>query len=252
MRRCVCRVHITSDNPSTKMIGYNEPLVSIVIPTYNEKENVGPIVHNLHSVMQKINYKIIFVDDSSPDGTAGVIRMMANSYPVELIMRPRKMGLGSAVITGVNSTPSPFVVVMDADLQHDPKLVSTMVEKLTAGFDLVIASRKVQGGMVVGWSPERKIISDFATYLAHLFVPRAKNVKDPLSGFFAFKRDILWGVSLESRGFKLLLEILAKAHYKRVCEVPLVFRERRTGKSKLNLNEYLLFISLLISLAKYK
>jgi dolichol-phosphate mannosyltransferase len=106
--------------------------------------------------------------------------------------------------------------------------------------------------MVVGWSPERKIISDFATYLAHLFVPRAKNVKDPLSGFFAFKRDILWGVSLESRGFKLLLEILAKAHYKRVCEVPLVFRERRTGKSKLNLNEYLLFISLLISLAKYK
>ncbi|MEM0322232.1 MAG: polyprenol monophosphomannose synthase [Thermoprotei archaeon] len=241
-----------SESSTTKPRDYKKPLISIVIPTYNEKENIAPIIHSLHASMKDLNYKIIFIDDSSPDGTAQEILMLAKRYPVELILRPRKMGLGSAVVKGVNTTSSPIIVVMDADLQHDPNLVSLMVKKLNEGFDLVIASRKVQGGRVIGWSAGRKFVSDMATHLAHILVPKSKPIKDPLSGFFAFKRDILKDVKLETKGFKLLLEMLAKAHYTKTIEVPLIFRERKTGKSKLDLKEYILYISLLISLMKYK
>jgi dolichol-phosphate mannosyltransferase len=227
-------------------------LVSIIIPTYNERENVYLLTEMLTSVLQNINYRIIFVDDSSPDGTANVIRQLKSKYPVELVLRPKKMGLSSAVMAGLKHTSSPLIVVMDADMQHDPQLVRPIINKLLEGYDLVIASRKVSGGRVVGWSPIRRIVSDTATALTHLFLPKTKSIKDPLSGFFGFNRRIITGVELQQLGFKMLLEILVKGNYQKIYEIPLIFHERRKGKSKLNLNEYRLFIYLLLRLMKYK
>lgn len=227
-------------------------MLSIVIPTYNERDNIEPLLHSLCSSLHDLNYRIVFVDDSSPDGTANVIRALQDRYPIDLIVRPKKLGLGSAVLAGFEKTEAPYIIVMDADLQHDPKLVGLMAEKLMGGCDIVVASRKVEGGSVVGWSPTRKLISDVATWLAHILISNAKKVRDPLSGFFGFRRDIMRGVRLEPKGFKILLEILAKANYKTVCEVPLVFKERKSGKSKLNLKEYLLYIQLLLNLSRQK
>lgn len=228
------------------------PLLSIVVPTYNERENIAPLLEALKFSVRGFNYKVVFVDDSSPDGTAEVIRALKNSYPVELVVRPKKLGLGSAVLEGISRTDSPYIIVMDADLQHDPKLVDIMVEKLIAGCDIVVASRKIRGGAMVGWSPARRLVSEVATRLAHVLVPKSRKVRDPLSGFFGFRREIVLGVRFEPKGFKLLLEVLVKANYDRVCEVPLVFQCRKSGKSKLNLKEYLLFVQLLLELARYR
>lgn len=228
------------------------PLLSIIIPTYNERENIAPLLEALSSSLKGLDYKVVFVDDSSPDGTAEVVLSLKNMYPVELIVRQRKLGLGSAVLEGISRTDSPYIIVMDADLQHDPKLVSLIVERLIAGCDIVVASRKIRGGAIVGWSPARRLISEAATWLAHMLVPDSRRVCDPLSGFFGFRREVVLGVRFEPKGFKLLLEMLAKARYKKVCEVPLIFRGRKSGKSKLNLKEYLLFVQLLLDLARYR
>lgn len=233
-------------------LGAEKPVLSIIVPTYNERENIGPLLEGLSRSIGGLNYRVVFVDDSSPDGTAEVIRSLSSKYPVDLVVRPKKLGLGSAVLEGIKRTDSPFIIVMDADLQHDPKLVATMLERLVAGCDIVVASRKIPGGAIVGWSPTRKLVSEAATWLAHLFVPKSRRVHDPLSGFFGFRRQIMRDVRLEPKGFKLLLEILVKAQYSSVCEVPLVFRGRKLGKSKLNLKEYLLFVQLLLGLARYK
>jgi dolichol-phosphate mannosyltransferase len=235
-------------NRSTK-----HPLVSIIIPTYNEKENVFALIDTIHNAFNATAlYEVIFVDDSSPDGTAEAIFNLASKYPfLRVVLRPAKMGLGSAIVSGIQHASADSLIVMDADLQHPPELLPKILNKLIEGYDLVIASRKVKGGSIVGWSLYRQVISKFATILSHLVIPQTRIVKDPLSGFFGLKKSVLQGVAITSSGYKILLEIIVKGKYQSIFELPFTFINRKTGQSKLNIKEYFLFLYLLIKLRRY-
>lgn len=139
---------------------------------------------------------------------------------------------------------------MDADLQHPPEVIPALVKKLEEEFDIVVASRYVRGGDVEGWSLAREIISRGATILAHILLPCTRKVKDPVSGFFGFKKNVIDGVILQSESFKVLIEVLCVGRWDKVCEVPYVFKARQRGKSKLTLGEIVKYAKHLLRLRR--
>ena len=226
--------------------------LSVILPTYNERENLPEVIAQIRRL--PIDVECVIVDDDSPDGTGEVADRLASKDPlIKVIHRPRKAGLASAVYAGLSKASAPYVAVMDADLQHPPYLLTQMLRALEDGYDLVVASRYVRGGGVVGWPLLRRIVSRVATLLAHLTIPRSRVVKDPMSGYFALKREILESVRVYSPiGYKLLLTILAKGRYSKIKEVPLVFRRRLRGKSKLDQREVLTYLKLLLNLLRQR
>jgi len=222
--------------------------LSIIVPTYNEAQNIPELFKRIEESLRGVPHEIVVVDDDSPDGTASLARALGGEK-VKVYKRDRRMGLTSAVLDGVKLAESDLIAVMDADLQHPPELLPKMLEKIEEGHDIVIASRYVEGGGVRGWSPIRRLISRGAVALAHLLLPKTKSVKDPISGFFLVKRAIMRDLKVANpSGFKVLLEVLAKASYGSVAEVPYVFEARRAGKSKLNLKEVVNYIPFLLKL----
>jgi len=225
--------------------------ISLVVPTYNERENLPTLMEELRSVQGDYELEIIIVDDSSPDGTGEVAEQLAGEYShVKVIHRERKKGLASAVIEGFNCASEDILGAIDADLQHPPENIFKMLKKIQNGADIVIASRYVKGGGIEGWSKGRKLISKVASLLPRAIFPKIRNIRDPVSGFFLVKRAALEGANLNSIGFKILLEILAKGTYDKVVETPYVFRERRKGKSKLGFKEYFNYLRHVFKLAK--
>ena len=226
--------------------------LSVILPTYNERENLPEVVAQIRRL--PIDVECVIVDDDSPDGTGEVADRLASKDPlIKVIHRPRKAGLASAVYAGLSKASAPYVAVMDADLQHPPHLLTQMLRALEDGYDLVVASRYVRGGGVVGWPLIRRLVSRVATLLAHLTVPRSRAVKDPMSGYFALKREVLESVRVYSPiGYKLLLTILAKGRYSKIKEVPMVFRRRLRGESKLDQREVLTYLKLLLNLLKQR
>jgi dolichol-phosphate mannosyltransferase len=226
--------------------------LSVILPTYNERENLPEVVAQIRRL--PIDVECVIVDDNSPDGTGEVAELLASKDPsIKVIHRPRKAGLASAVYAGLSKASAPYIAVMDADLQHPPHLLTQMLQALEDGYDLVVASRYVRGGGVVGWPLLRRIVSRVATLLAHLTVPRSRAVKDPMSGYFALKRGVLESVRVHSPiGYKLLLTILAKGRYLKVKEVPMLFRRRLRGESKLDQREVLTYLKLLLNLLKQR
>lgn len=223
--------------------------LAIIIPTYNEAVNIPELLERIEASLKSLEAEIIFVDDNSPDGTASLAETLGEKYGnVKVLKRPRKMGLGSAVLDGVKLSEACFVAVMDADLQHPPEILPEMLEKLKQGYVLIVASRYVEGGGIEGWSLKRKLVSSFATKLAHRLLPGVRKVKDPLSGFFMIQKSILENTRLNPRGFKILLEILAKANPETVAEVPYTFKPRRRGRSKLSIREIVSYAILLLRL----
>jgi len=228
--------------------------VSIVIPTYNERENLPILIEKIDDVMKSnnIKYEVIIVDDSSPDGTAAVAKDLSHKYPVKVIVRKGKRGLSSAVLNGVKISNSNYVVVMDADLQHPPHVIPRMFSRaIKNACDIVVASRYVKGGSVGNWSFTRKLISKAATLIARLMLPRVRKVRDPMSGFFIFKKDVIKGVRLNPKGFKILLEILARGNYRKVCEEPYTFGKRYGGESKLGSKEIIDYLLHILELSPY-
>lgn len=229
--------------------------VSVVVPTYNERECIEELIVRLTESMRSANYhafEIIIVDDNSPDGTANIVESLSSKYPIKLVRRPRKMGLGSAVRDGVRVSRGDFIIVMDADLQHPPEVVPSLVRKLEEGYDIVIASRYVPGGGVEGWPFLRRVISKGATLLAYILLPQSRSIRDPLSGFFGFRKEIIDGVELEPHSFKVLLEILCKSRRRSVYEVPYTFKSRIRGRSKLTLKEMMRYVRHLLRLTNYR
>jgi len=227
-------------------------LISIVIPTYNERDNIPVLLERLKRALNDrgIEYEVIIVDDNSPDGTAEVARQLSKVHPVKVVRRPGKLGLSSAVLDGVKVAEGEYIVVMDADLQHPPEVIPKMIEAAERGCDIVVASRYVPGGSVGNWSTVRKLISKGAILLAHILLPQSRNVKDPMSGFFLFRREVLEQArNLNPRGFKILLEILVKGRYSKVCEVPFKFGTRFKGESKLSSKEILNYVLHLLELS---
>lgn len=243
-----------------------KPLVSIVMPTYNEAENITGIIKELERVLEAsgLTYEIIVVDDSSPDLT-WVKAALGASPRVRVAVRkiartPGERlggGLASAIRAGIMEARGEFVVVMDADFQHPPEVVPKLIEKaLETGADVVVASRYAEGGGIEGWSKLRLAMSRGASLLAWIAVPQARVTTDPMSGFFLVRKESVRRLlrEMKPRGFKFLLELLARSNGLRVAEVPYVFRRRAAGKSKLGYRtivDFLLHTAALSPMAKF-
>lgn len=227
-----------------------EKTISIIIPTYNERDNITPLVQRLHHVLSGYDYEVVFVDDNSRDGTAGAVSALSASYPVRVIVRRNERGLASAVLEGVKHTNSRVVGVMDADLQHPPETMPDLLRAIENGADIAVASRYVKGGGCHGWGWLRQVISKGAVVLAHLFLPSTRQVNDVASGYFALRKQVLAGVNLSPVGFKILLEILVIGKWGKVVEVPYIFRTRSAGESKLRLSQQIDYLKHIWSLMR--
>jgi dolichol-phosphate mannosyltransferase len=220
--------------------------LSLVIPTYKEAGNLRELYSRISRALRLRNFEVIFVDDGSPDGTAELAREIGDEYGnVQVRRRNGKGGLSSAVLEGMGLARSDIVVVMDADLQHPPEALLGMLEKASEGHDIVVASRYAPGGSIANWGALRRCISKGGIMLAHALLPETRAVRDPVSGFFMFRRQVVDGVKINASGFKILVEILAKGNYGSLAECPFSFRSRQNGDSKFNARiifDYLLFV----------
>lgn len=227
--------------------------LSIIVPTYNEAENLERLVDGIFKTLRSSDFELIIVDDNSPDGTGKLADELASkNRNIIVVHRPGKLGLGTAILDGVAVSRGEIIGVIDADLQHPPEVLKTMLGRAEEGADIVVASRYVDGGRVEGWSWLRKIISKGALWLSHLFLPQTKNVKDTLSGYFLFKKDVIKDATIDVKEFKLLIEILAKGRYEKVVEVPYTFRARIAGKSKLGTKQIFSYVKQLLRLSDYR
>ena len=230
------------------------PLLSIVVPTKNECDNVCALVERLEEVLPTVAMEIIFVD-ASTDATPDLIEALAPrcSHDVVLVrQRPdrRRSGLGGAVVQGLRAARAPWVCVMDADLQHPPELIAELLEEAESGdLDLVVASRYCDRGSADGLGWTRAMASRSTTGVARLLFPRRlRDVTDPMSGFFLLRRDAIKVDALRPRGFKILLELLIRHPALRAAEVSFTFGERHAGRSKATIREGLRYLSLLARL----
>jgi dolichol-phosphate mannosyltransferase len=232
------------------------PKLSVVVPTFNERENLPRLAEALFRALDGagVRGELVVVDDDSPDGTAEAALEIAGRdpappqagearpgeedrrssggtlHPVHVLVRRGRKGLSSAVLEGVAAARAPVVCVMDADLSHPPEAVPLLYYEVLSGADIAVGSRLVEGGGVEDWPLGRRLISKGATLLARPLTP----VHDPMSGFFCFRRSLVRGARLEPEGYKILLEILARCDIARAVEVPYIFRDRRAGRSKLS------------------
>lgn len=213
------------------------PELSLVVPTFNEAENVAPLLDSLRKALAGVSWEVVFVDDDSTDGTVAAVRAAARADSrIRLVHRIGRRGLSSAVVEGIQSTTAPFVAVMDADLQHDETLLPRMLERLRESeADVVVGSRYMAGGGTGAWAADRRLISRIATQLAAI-VLRVR-FSDPMSGFFMLRREAFDGSvrQLSGQGYKILLDIAASAQSPlKVEELPYTFRSRIHGESKLD------------------
>jgi dolichol-phosphate mannosyltransferase len=219
---------------------------SVVVPTYNERENLKGLVER---ILSAADVEVVVVDDASPDGTGALADQLASTYGIKVVHRSGKLGLASAMLDGLKAAGGDIVGVMDADFSHPPELIPKLIEPIAKGeADVVFASRYVKGGGVEDWPLRRKITSNGARLLARPLT----GVRDCMSGFFFIRKGVIDGVRLETVGFKLGLEILVKGKYGKVVEVPFIFRDRAGGKSKLSGKEYFNYLRHLIRLYGYR
>lgn len=208
--------------------------ITIIVPTLNEAENVDLLLTKIFNVKQACNldFDILFVDSASTDGTCKRVLDWQKRKPVRLLEHDVNVGLAGAVIAGARYTDSTYVLVMDADLSHPPEVIPQLLQPLLDGtHDMVIGSRYIAGGSIPDWPFLRKLCSRIATLPALFFC----EVKDPLAGFFAVERGRLAELSDSVPGFKIGLALLAEyGKEMRVTEIPIEFRDRDYGKSKMN------------------
>lgn len=212
--------------------------LSVVVPTLNEIGNVEALLARLESALHGIAWELLFVDDDSSDGTLSVLRDLAHRHTnVHCLQRIGRRGLASAAIEGMLAASSPYIAVMDADLQHDETLLPEMLARLkNEDVELVVGSRFLEGATTRGLTPRRERLSRIGNFVSKLVIKT--KLSDPLGGFFVLSRKLIHEVahSLSGEGYKILLDILASANRPvRVAEVPLRFRRRHTGASKLDL-----------------
>jgi dolichol-phosphate mannosyltransferase len=224
--------------------------LTVVVPCYNERPNVAPLVEKLNAALAGIAWEVVFVDDNSPDGTAAEARRLARLDPrVRCIRRIGRRGLSSAVIEGALASSALFIAVMDGDLQHDETRLPVMLAALQTGqYDLAVASRHVAGGDTAGLASRwRHMLSDAGGTLAQRFLP--VRLSDPMSGFFMLPRPLFEQLApgLTAQGFKILLDLILTAEAApRVIEVPAEFRKRLAGESKLDVLVLTQFAGLLV------
>jgi dolichol-phosphate mannosyltransferase len=211
--------------------------LSVIVPTFNERDNVLEVVQRLEACLDGTAWEVIFVDDDSPDGTATRVREIARKKPhVRCLQRIGRRGLSSACVEGMLASSAPYLAVMDADGQHDESILPRMLSILRAGgTDVVVGSRYTDGGGIGSWKSSRAEMSRLATRLSRAVIKQ--DLSDPMSGFFALRRNVLEASvrDLSNIGFKILLDLVASSPQPlRVKEVAYTFRDRRAGESKLD------------------
>ncbi len=214
------------------------PALSIVVPTYNERERLPDLVAAIFAAYdaEQLDAELIVVDDNSPDGTGAIADDLARRHRIHVVHRSGKLGLGTAVIAGFEVATAPLVGVIDADLSHPPHVLPRMTAVMQqTGADVVIGSRYIPGGGVRNWPVGRRLMSRFACLLARGLTP----VRDAASGFFLIRRELVHGVRISAGGFKICLELLVRAQPSKVIEIPYVFEDRAAGESKMSLREAL-------------
>jgi dolichol-phosphate mannosyltransferase len=226
------------------------PILSVIVPTFNEAQNIAELVSRLEGALDGIPWEAIIVDDNSPDGTSAVAKAVAAKNPrVRCLRRLGRRGLAGACLEGILSSSAPYVAVIDGDLQHDEALLPRMLKRLTDGeADLVVGSRYIDGTKSEGLAGARSAYSHTATGLAQKLL--GTSLSDPMSGFFMARRECVEQVAgrLSPIGFKILLDlVLTSQGHLRVVEEPYTFRERHAGESKFDLRIGLEFIGLLLA-----
>lgn len=223
--------------------------LSLIIPTYNERDNIFTVTDLVGRALQTVDYEIIFVDDSADD-TPDMLRQAAEvDRRVRYEHRTHERGLGTAVVRGFELATGDVLAVMDADLQHPPEMLVTMFNEIENGSDIVVPSRFVPGGDDGGLSSVRKLISAGARHLARLALHRVRKTTDPTSGFFMMRHSVIEGVKLRPIGWKILIEVLARGTYTSILEIPYAFRARSAGESKMSVREqwnYIKHLGLLV------
>ncbi|MEK7629485.1 MAG: polyprenol monophosphomannose synthase [Patescibacteria group bacterium] len=213
----------------------------VVIPTYNERSNIIEVIEKIFALGLN-DLEVLVVDDNSPDGTAEVVKELSLKYPIKLLSRAKKEGLGKAYVSAfkliLSAQDKPdYIIQMDADLSHNPKNILDFLHKI-GEWDLVLGSRYIKGGGTENWDVIRKMVSRFGNIYAQLIL--SLPYKDLTGGFKCWKRGVLEKInldSLSSTGYNFQIETTYKAQklgYK-ICETPIIFTERKTGKSKFNL-----------------
>lgn len=226
------------------------PELCVVIPTYNERDNVEPLIDTLGTCLDGIAWEAIFVDDDSPDGTADRVAGLSGQHPnVRCLHRIGRRGLSSACVEGMMASAAPYIAVIDGDLQHDPGMLKLMLHTIKRdGLDVVVGSRYVEGGGTGDWQESRLKVSRFATGLTRLLLRRVR-LTDPMSGFFVIRRETLRRVvrRMNGKGFKILLDIFLSSDVPlRYAELPYTMRARARGDSKLDTLVAWEFVMLLI------
>lgn len=231
--------------------------ISIIVPTYNESQNIRSILEHIQkSIPNNLQAETIVVDDNSPDSTAKIAEEYFHSikekttHTISVIKRKAKTGLSSAILNGIQQATGNTIVVMDSDFSHPPNIIPKMIETLKqTRCDIVIASRYVKGGAIQGWPLKRKLMSKIATIIAKKGLGISS--KDPMSGFFVFKKNIISGLKFDTLGYKMLLEILVKTKGVKIQEVPYTFTDRQHGDSKLGVSIVLDYCKSVWKLYKY-
>jgi len=237
------------DPSSRSMKGSTGLCFSLIVPTYNEVDNIAELVSRVEVSCKDLPFEMIFVDDGSTDGTVRMLEMlMRTRNNMKVLRRPKKLGLASAILAGASLASSKIIAVMDADLQHPPELLPLLYHKIAEDYDVVIASRYVKGGGIKGWSLLRRAVSKCAIWMTHLLIPEIRQIKDPLSGYFMARSEVLADLGWCSEGFKVLVSILCLARHRSVVEVPYTFESRRKGRSKFNVKEVFTYAKLLLKL----
>jgi dolichol-phosphate mannosyltransferase len=234
--------------PSRAVLMEPAPELAIVVLTLNERGNVGPLIDRLSDLLEGIAWEAVFVDDDSPDGTAECLRRLGrDDRRIRCIRRLGRRGLSSACIEGMLSSSSPFVAVIDGDLQHDETLLPRMLETIKQqSTDLVVASRYMPAGAAEGLSAKRRQLSRAGVWLARVLLK--SEVSDPVSGFFMVRREVLDAAAarLSGVGTKILIDLLASSPRRlSVAELPYRFRGRSSGSSKLDWSTVLEYLALL-------
>jgi dolichol-phosphate mannosyltransferase len=245
-----------SNTNNAALSNSNVVTFSVVIPTYNESENILRLITEIENNLPTSHFtEIIIVDDNSPDGTGKLVEnyiqeqnaklengrdnssnSSSKNYRVKVVHRRAKNGLIPAILDGVKQSTGMNVLIMDADFSHPPKVIPKMMRELALNPNsIIIGSRFIEGGKVVGWPQRRKLLSRGASALARLGL-NVKRVKDPMSGFFALPRELIQNISIDTKGYKILLEILVKNKEIPIREIPYTFTDRQSGKSKMNYN----------------
>jgi len=240
----------TDNTPQAHQASLPSPQLSVVVPTFNERDNVTVLYRRLEAVLVGIAWEVVFVDDNSPDGTWDVVRALARrDSRVRCIRRIGRRGLSGACIEGILASSAPYAAVIDADLQHDETQLPKMLSLLASGqADLVVGSRYIEGYKSEGFNKQRAGASALATELARKAL--RVEIADPMSGFFMVRRDRFEQLApkLSVHGFKILLDLVASANGSlRAVEIPYTFGERQHGESKLDSMVALDFLGLVLA-----